>query len=66
MERETVDSRLLMLTNFSQQDVYIQNHDLPANWQNMSMKELFSAQKQSGIETIQLQPYGFKWFEPDL
>jgi len=66
MERETEDSRLLMLTNFSQQDVYIQNHDLPANWQNMSMRELFSDKKQSGIEAIQLPPYGFKWFEPDL
>lgn len=66
MERYTDNSRLLMLTNFSEQDVYIQNHDLPANWQNINMKELFSVKKQSGTEIIQLPYYGFKWFEPDL
>ena len=66
MERDTDLSRLLMLANFSEQEVYIQNRELPQNWQNMNMKELFSAKQQSGTAAILLPPYGFKWFEPDL
>lgn len=66
VERNADLSRLLMTANFSEQHVYIQNRELPHNWQNMNMKELFSAEKQSGTEPLHLPPYGFKWFEPDI
>jgi len=66
MGRVADEDRLLMVSNFCDQDVYIQNQELPHSWQKMNMKELFSTETQPPTSPVHLSPYGFKWFEPDI
>ncbi len=64
VERISKDTRLWMISNFSENKIHLTADVIPESWLNASVLDLFDDNKKMKLNNIHLNEYDYKWFQP--